>query len=100
MKDHESLLTQEPPLSPAGVPCREGQEASDTVPTLMLVPRHATPHRPEEVKGASGIPDDTGGGSTPRVQVADRHGSGAGIPSSGRCPEVSHRSTMTAQGPR
>src|SRR5215471_5596941 len=59
MKDHHSLLTQEPPLSPAAAPGREGHEASDTVPTLMLVPRHATPHRPEEVKGAPGIPDDT-----------------------------------------
>ena len=38
---HDSLLAQEPPLSPAGVPCREGQEASDTVPTLMLVLRPA-----------------------------------------------------------
>src|SRR5215471_5802611 len=70
MKDHHSLLTQEPPLSPAGVPGREGQEASDTVPTLMLVLGHATPHRPEEVKRrTSGIPDDTGGGGTPRVKA-------------------------------
>ena len=30
----------------------KGQEASDTVPTFMLAFRHATPHRPEEVKGA------------------------------------------------
>src|SRR5262249_37085118 len=57
MKDHHSLLTQEPPLSPAGVPGREGQEASDTVLTLMLVPGHATAHRLEEVKRrTSGIP--------------------------------------------
>ena len=55
MKAHDSLLAQEPPPSPAGVPCREGQEASDTVPTLMLVLRIATPHRPEEVKGAPAV---------------------------------------------
>jgi hypothetical protein len=65
MKDHDSLLAQEPPLSPAGVPCREGQEASDTAPTLMFVVRHATPHRPEEVKGALKHPL-TAGGSAPR----------------------------------
>jgi hypothetical protein len=38
MKDHDILLTQEPPLSPAGVLSRAGQEASNTAPTLMLVP--------------------------------------------------------------
>ena len=55
MKAHDSLLAQESPLSPAGAPCREGREASDTVPILMLVLRHATPHRPEEVKGAPAV---------------------------------------------
>jgi hypothetical protein len=32
----------------------------------------------KRLRRASGIPDDTGGGGTPRVKVADRHGSGAG----------------------
>src|SRR5215470_4992056 len=104
MKDHHSLLTQEPPLSPAGVPGREGQEASDTVPTLtlMLVLGHATPHRPEEVKRrTSGIPDDTGGGGTPRVKAGGRHGSGDGNTFIGAMPGGLAPITMTvkARGP-
>ena len=101
MKDHHSLLTQEPPLSPAGVPGREGQEASDTVLTLMLVPGHATPHRLEEVKRrTSGISDDTGGGGTPRVKAGGRPGSGAGNTFIGAMPGGSRTDHYDSQGPR
>ena len=98
MKDHDSLLTQEPALSPAGVPGRDGQEASDTVPTLMLVPRHATPHRPEEVKGALQASPMTPEEATPRrAKAGGRHGSDAGNTFIGAMPGVLHRSTMTVK---